>query len=232
MSGIEFSGIGENNHYGVLENLSNNSPYGIYWEGSNNVIDDLTSSNNSPYVIGHKTSRNFIRKATISESLGSTLGNLTAYANSRLNIDKYNGNTSLILTDGGIIESQAATAGGTGLEWKLSITSNQRDTNYKLNCKIARVYCNANKDTTIKAYFKQSHASDLASRLICHEFQLDGISADVTAYCPADTNRNELSITIRPTASGVVEIEAEVWFVANTPDEYLIVDGTVTIAES
>lgn len=229
-NGIDLTG--NNNRFGKVNNLSDNTGYGCYFNGSGNVIDELTTSNNN-VVLYFGAFINFIRKATIGEAFGgATVAGASVSSNPRWQIDKYNGNTSLVLSEGAYVISQAATAGGTGLEWKAFITDVIRDTYYRFSFIIARVYCNANKTTTVKAYFKQSHASNIASRLICRKYQLAGIDTDITDDCSADTNRNELSIDISPTASGVVEIEAEVWYVSTSTTESVIVDGKMTITEA
>lgn len=156
-----------------------------------------------------------------------------------LMIDNYNGTglARIYRGDGdgatyvSYIEMQVATAGGTGYEWKMNCLSIMHYPSYPLKFVIGRVHCNANKDTTIKAFFKKSHATSIAARLMCRKWQLAGLTADETDDCPDDTNRNELSITVRPTEEGVVEIEAECWNVLGHT-ENVIVDGTLSVTEA
>ncbi|MFA6973988.1 MAG: hypothetical protein WC238_04615 [Parcubacteria group bacterium] len=219
----------DGNIIGLIEHLADNAPYGVLFNGSNNVIRKVTSSNNITAFCGNLQYTNYIIEGNISD--GTIMDNSTAYYSAKLFIDKLNGSVGRLLTgDGADVITQAATAGGTGIEWLLSITGSQRTIEYRLLYKIARVYCNANKNTTIKFYFKKSHGSNIAASLLCRKYQLAGMTVDVETICPSDTNRNQLSITLSPTASGVVEIEAAVWYVAAVGN--VVVDGLIEITET
>lgn len=221
---------GNNSIIGKIDNASNNVSAAFLLSGGNCYFNNITTSNNWK-VFASGTTVNYVINGEFGEALADMVYNLTAEANIRLQIDKYNGEGSLVLSDGAYLKTQAATAGGTGIEWVAYVTDVVRDVYYKFNFIIGRVYCKAGLDTTIKVYFKQSHATNIASRLICKKYQLAGLDTDIIDDCPADTNRNELSITLSPTAAGVVEIEAEVWYVSTSTSETLTVDGTMTITE-
>ena len=137
------------------------------------------------------------------------------------------GGQSYIYTYGGTIVTQAATAGGTGKEWKFSVTSNIRGANYHLDQEIARVLVAANKQVTVKLYFKKSNASAIAGALVVRGGQIAGVDDDIMVECPANTNRNQVTLQFTPTEAGVVSIEAHAWYVSSTTDSVIVDDISV-----
>jgi hypothetical protein len=179
-------------------------------------------------AIYNNTGINYIAKASIAES--TKVAGFTNYANGRVSIGDMGGQ-SYIYTDGGNIVSQNATAGGTGKEWKFSITSANRGTNYPLNQEIARVLVAANKQVTVKLYFKKSNASAIAGALVVRGGQIAGVASDVKVECPSNTNRNQVTLTFTPTEAGVVAIEVWAWYVSSTTDTVIVDDIDITQAD-
>ena len=167
-------------------------------------------------------------KADIAES--TKVAGFTTYANSRVFIGDMGGQ-SYVYTDGGNIVSQNATAGGTGKEWKFSVTSANRAANYPLNQEIARVLVAANKQVTVKLYFKKSHATAIKGALVMRGGQIAGVADDVKVECPSDTNRNQVTLTFTPTEAGVVAIEVWAWYVSSTTDTVIVDDIDITQAD-
>jgi len=158
-----------------------------------------------------------------------------SFANSRIFSHKH-GQTAYhrIFTDGGQIDSiDTDRVGGTGIMWKLAITSTNRASDYPLDLKIAKIAVVANKLVTVKAFMKLTSTIDILGALVCRGGQLTGVESDVkTNTGVVDTDWHELTITFTPTQAGVVEIEAWAWWVASTADESVYVeDMTITQAD-
>lgn len=191
-----------------------NGTYGFRDDNSNGIIlGTLTTSGNGIAGIANDKLNLFIAKANIAESF--KVMNAANYYNSRVSIGDIGGQ-SYIYTDGGTIVNQAATAGGTGKEWKFSVTSANRGANYPLNQELARFLVAANKQVTVKLYFKKSHATAIAGALVVRGGQIAGVDSDVKVECPSDTNLNQVTLTFTPTETGVVSIEVWVWYVSAT----------------
>lgn len=225
--------VSNNNTITTITNANNNN--GNYGSGinfersSNNTITTITTSSNATSGIILTLGRNYIINAVIGEAIKVT--GFTAYANDKVFINNIGGYSN-IWTDYGNIVSQDATAGGTGLEWKLSPTNVGRNVYYPLALSIAKIAVLADKLVTVKAYFKKSHATDIGAQLVCRGGQIAGVATDVTATAPSDTARNEVTITFTPTEVGVVEIEAWAYWLANLADENVIIDDmTITQAD-
>jgi hypothetical protein len=153
----------------------------------------------------------------------------TAYYNYRIYSNNHDQDTTknFIYTDGGLISSVATDrVGGTGIMWKLAVTSNTRNIYYPLKLSIAKIAVVASKLVTVKAYMKITSTTDILGALVCPGGQLTGITvADVkTNTGTADTSWHELTITFTPTQAGVVEIEAWAWWVASTADEFVYIE--------
>jgi hypothetical protein len=222
-SGVYFSSSSNNNIITTLSNANNNTSYGVYFtSSSNNTITTLSTTGNTTSAIYNIYGKNYIRNATIAEAtIGSGMEN---YGNSRLNINKLTSTGyTYIYTDYGLITQQAATGGGTGNEWKLAVTNVARTSSYPLNLVIAKAQVNSGALVTVTCYFKKSHASDIGAALAVRAGQLSGVAPSPTV-CPADTNRNQLTITFTPAEAGVIEIEGWAYWQANAADEYVLID--------
>jgi hypothetical protein len=154
----------------------------------------------------------------------------TYYANTRQYINNLGG-FSYVYSNYATANSQNATAGGTGKEWKFAITNAARNTVYPFYIPIARVAVASSGKVTVKVYFKKS-GTGIAGGLRCRVNQVawsDGTS-DITVTCPNDTSRNQVTLEFTPTEAGVVEIEAGAWYVSSTSQTVIIDDIEITQA--
>lgn len=230
VSGITFT-AGHKNIIDTVSNAKNNGSNGIYFNGAYlNLIKSISTSGNASAGIASNTGVNYIQNALIGEI--TEFNSATPFANSRLfsnNHDQTAGN-HWIYTDGGTINSLATDrVGGTGIMWKLAISSSNRASYYPLNLSIAKIAVSANNLVTVKAYMKKDHATNVVGKLVCRGGQIAGVSNDVTATKASDTNWEELTITFTPTEAGVVEIDAWAYYSAGNSNVY-VEDMTITQA--
>ena len=202
---------------------NSNGYYGIqYNDSNNNIIYLLSTSDNTTAAICTDDSTNVCHNVTCNEA--TKVENTTnSFINSRLYINNLNG-YSYIYSSYATANSQDATAGGTGKEWKFNITHANRNSNYPFYIPIARLAVGASGKVTIKVYFKKD-GTGIAGALRCRYGQLawsDGVN-DIVVMCPDDTNRNQVTLEFTPTKAGVVEIEAGAWYVSAV-DQNIIID--------
>lgn len=222
-----------NTQYGIINsssynyNISSPTLYSNGYYGIRNIdsigriLGILKTSGNGTAAIQNNKFNLPIAKASIAESTKVT--GFANYYNARISIGDIDGHSE-IWTDGGNIVSQDATAGGTGKEWKFSVTSTNRGANYHLDQEIARVLVAANKQVTVKLFFKKSSASAIKAALFMHGGQIAGVDDDILVECPADTNRNQVMLQFTPTETGVVSIEVHAWYVSSTTDSVIVDD--------
>jgi len=230
-----------NTNYGIYYNSSSNnntctSPtcnsnaYGIYYTSSNNnTIYALSTTGNTKAGIYADNANNICHSATIAESTKVATGT-TYYANTRQYINNLSG-YSYVYSNYATANSQNATAGGTGKEWKFAITNAARNSGYPFYIPIARVAVASSGKVTVKVYFKKS-GTGIAGGLRCRVNQVawsDGTS-DITVTCPDNTSRNQVTLEFTPTEAGVVEIEAGAWHVSSTSQTVIIDDIEITQA--
>ena len=141
------------------------------------------------------------------------------------------GGYSYVYSNYATANSQAATAGGTGKEWKLAITDAARGTIYPFYIPIARVAVASSGKVTVKVYFKKS-GTGIAGALRCRYGQITWSDAaqDIIVTCPNDTSRNQVTLEFTPTEAGVVEIEAGAWYVSSTSQTVIVDDIEITQA--
>jgi len=229
-----------NNNYGIYyTNSSNNTitsatcnsnSIGIsYSSSSNNTIHSLSTSGNASSGIRTDDSNNICHDASIAESTKVTTG-ASYYANTRQYVNDLGG-YSYVYSNYATANSQAASAGGTGKEWKFAITDANRNSNYPFYIPIARVAVASSGKVTVTLYFKKS-GTGIAGGLRCRVNQVawsDGTS-DITVTCPDNTSRNQVTLEFTPTEAGVVEIEAGAWYVSSTSKTVIIDDIEITQA--
>ena len=226
--GIYYSGSSNNN---ITSATCNSNSYGIYYynNSSNNIIYALSTTGNSMAGIYSDNSSNICHSATIAESTKVYTGTVY-YADTRQYINNLGG-YSYVYSNYATANSQNATAGGTGKEWKLAVTSDIRNTIYPFYIPIARVAVASSGKVTVKVYFKKS-GTGIAGGLRCRVNQVawsDGTS-DITVTCPNNTSRNQVTLEFTPTEAGVVEIEAGAWYVNSTGQTVIIDDIEITQA--
>jgi len=236
VAGVDFAS--DDNVIVLLSNANSNATYGVYFNASNNnVIRSLSTTGNTTGGVYCTAGENYLNNALITEGTEITIANFSNYCNWRFYSNNHDQNITknFIYTDNGLISSVATDrVGGTGIMWKLAVTSSVRDSFYPLKLSIAKIACVASKLVTVKAYMKITSTTDILGALVCPGGQLTGITvADVkTNTGTADTSWHELTITFTPTQAGVVEIEAWAWWVASTADESVYVeDMTITQAD-
>jgi len=205
----------------------NRNTTGVGLENSyDNIIYGTLTGEGNTYGIISNNGINYISKS----SVGVFASQFSNFANARVNIGDINGHSE-IWTDGGNIVTQTATAGGSGKEWKFSVTSDKRGANYPLNQEIARFLVAANKQVTVKLYFKKSSATAIKAALVMRGGQIAGVDSDVKVECPSNTNRNQVTLTFTPTEAGVVAIEVWAWYVSSTTDTVIVDDIDITQAD-
>ncbi len=228
-SGIYYTSSSNNNTITSATCNSNNN-YGIYYSNSsNNNIYALSTTGNTMAGIYADIANNICHSATIAESTKVAIGT-TYYANTRQYINNLGG-YSYVYSNYATANSQNASAGGTGKEWKLAITNAARNTVYPFYIPIARVAVASSGKVTVKVYFKKS-GTGIAGGLRCRVNQVawsDGTN-DITVTCPNDTSRNQVTLEFTPTEAGVVEIEAGAWYVNSTSQTIIIDDIEITQA--
>ncbi|NLI41157.1 MAG: hypothetical protein GX421_08275 [Caldisericales bacterium] len=230
-----------NSQYGIYYNSSSNntitsatcnsnSQYGIcYYTSSNNTIYALSTTGNTAGAIYADNANNICHSATIAESTRVATGT-AYYSNTRQYINNLGG-YSYVYSNYATANSQNASAGGTGKEWKFAITNAARNTVYPFYIPIARVAVASSGKVTVKVYFKKS-GTGIAGALRCRYGQITWSDAaqDIIVTCPNDTSRNQVTLQFTPTEAGVVEIEAGAWYVSAVDQNIIIDDITITQA--
>jgi len=227
-SGIYYSGSSNNNT--ITSATCNLNGYGIYYTSSNNnTIYALSTTGNTAAGIYSDNANNICHSATIAESTKVAFGT-AYYANTRQYINNLGG-FSYVYSNYATANSQNATAGGTGKEWKLAITNAARGTIYPFYIPIARVAVASSGKVTVKVYFKKS-GTGIAGALRCRYGQVTWSDAaqDIIVTCPDNTSRNQVTLEFTPTAAGVVEIEAGAWYTGSTSQTVIIDDIEITQA--
>ncbi|RKY32387.1 MAG: hypothetical protein DRP74_02630 [Candidatus Omnitrophota bacterium] len=240
---ITLTNLNNNNSYGIyfysssynkiktISNARNNYGYAIYFasHSSNNYIYSLSTEDNSSKGIINGYGRNYLFNALIAEA--QEVGGLVSFVNSRLFSQKHDqtADNHIIFTDGGQIHSEGTVRHtALGIAWRLDVTSANRNLDYPLDLKIARVACTANNQVTVKTWFRRSNTG-LTMKLVCRGKQIAGVDNDVIDEMTAAADTwEELSISFTPTEAGVVEIEA--WAYGGITYSGYVDDMTITVA--
>lgn len=207
-----------NSTYNNLLKITNNKDcagYGVDFVNlsKDNYIIGMTTSDNTSGAITHPSlGNNYLRKCSLGES--SKVSSQVAYGNSRLFQEFADGLTenNYIYTDGGIINSQTAIRNtASGVAWKLSPTSSNRNVGYPLILPILQLAVKANAQVTVSAWFRRSNTG-IVGKLFCRGYQIAGVDSDVVDLADASQDMWErLTIQFTPTESGVVQIEAHAY---------------------
>ena len=152
---------------------------------------------------------------------------IDTYANCLVHCNSYNGK-QITYYDWGTCEMQAATAGGSGNEWKVTVNFSTRIAVYPIAVNVAKIYATAGEDLTVTIYVKKDHATDIHASLFCPAYTLPGITTDQEDECPDDTSRNQLSITVSPTVNGVVDFYVHVWTTSSGLTNGTFADSSVS----
>jgi hypothetical protein len=150
---------------------------------------------------------------TLYSGVAPYAGPLT-YSNSFATTQNENGNgVSKIYGAGGsvIIQDTTMVHGTASSSWKMSPVSTTVDANWPLFMPVGRIALAANVTKTI-GYWMRRDNTGLTMKLICKGGQLAGIAADVTTSMTAAIDTWELvQISLTPTETGVVELEAHAY---------------------
>lgn len=116
-----------------------------------------------------------------------------------------------IFADGGALNYQTAMK-YTGVEgcWRFAPLSTQRCEQTPLALTMLKVACVANKEVTVKGWFRRSHTG-LTMRLAVRNCPVAGVDDDAAAMTAAADTWEQLTLTLTPTEAGVVEIEAQTY---------------------
>ena len=99
----------------------------------------------------------------------------------------------------------------TAYSWKFSPTTTDCSTDWPLDIKIGRIALAANVSKTVKYWMRRDNTG-LTMKLVCKGGQIAGIAADVTSSMTAAIDTwEQVSITLTPTETGVVELEAHAY---------------------
>jgi hypothetical protein len=206
----------------TISNSSSNGTYGMYFSAcADNRINALTTTGNTSGAIGTTTGGyNYIQTATLAE--GNKVVPTADYTTQTVFIQSL-ASFAYVETLYANVVSQNATAGGSGIEWKISITNVLRSSSFPLKYRVAEFAALTTAQVTITLYFKKS-STDIAASFVLPGGQIGGPVADTVTPCPDDANRNQLQIQFNPTAAGVFYVEAWAWWAANLADESVIID--------
>jgi len=127
----------------------------------------------------------------------------------------------------GTVNSQTSTmTEGDGIEWKMIpndySTLAPTNNDLALMLKIGSVLAKAGRTTTIKTWVQKEHATDVEAKLIIPGGQIAGAASDIETAKADDTDEEQLSVSISPTETGVVDIYVYAWYV--TAEKYVLVD--------
>ena len=225
-SGIYHSGASNST---ITSATCNSNNYGIYYNGSsNNTIYALSTTGNTAGIYSDNAN-NICHSATIAESTKVATG--TAYYSDTRQYINNLGGYSYVYSNYATANSQNATAGGTGKEWKFAIMNVARNSIYPFYIPVARAAVASSGKVTVKVYFKKS-GTGIAGALRCRYGQIawNDAAQDIIVACPNNTSRNQVTLEFTPTEAGVVEIEAGAWYVSSTSQTIIVDDIEITQA--
>ena len=253
-SGIELQFAG-NNRFVSLSNISNNGDAGLEFVScNNNTVGSITASKNGTYGIRHRYSGgNITYNATtsgnpvgagfvacdttfvnwISTDTLTFSGNLYPRSNNYLFSQDHGGvaGVSYIFTDGGNIQSNTTDRHtASGICWEMNPTDDERNSENPIILQVAKVACVANKEISIKAWIKKSHATNIGAKLVIPGGQIAGIAADVTTTKANDTDYEELSCVATPTVAGVIRVEVWAYYIGSTTESVFVDDMDISQA--
>lgn len=228
VSGVQINYSG-NNYFKTSLVCSYNTTCGVGLNrASVNLINSLSTEGNGTAIRHEYTPMTHISNVDIAES--SVVSFVYDYGDDRACFNNSSG-YSYVYSDYAAANSQDATAGGTGKEWKLAITDAKRYSGYPFYIPIARVAVAANSQVTVTLYFKKSGTGIAgALRVKYGQIAWSDAAQDIVVTCPDNTSRNQVTLQFTPTEAGVVEIEAGAWYVSSTSQTVIIDDIEITQA--
>ena len=180
--------------------------------GDNNIFKNLTTSGNvnGPIFQGN----NILINPNISEGVVQTMQNYIGNITWGYNVNR-TPNNHIGYAEGATIQYQT-TGGYTANRWTVSITNTLRNSTYPVVFSLAKVKFNANQSVIVKCWIKKTHATNISASISCKGGFISGVTSDITTLKGNDTNWENVTLaTMTPTVSGVLEITAQTWYVAN-----------------
>ena len=152
-----------------------------------------------------------IKGASIAEA---AVANVTAAVHGSVLLHAYgdSANDHRGYYDGGRIDSEATVRHtASGISWKLSPSSVTRNAMRPLALPVGRFLVTADVETTITLWMRRTNTG-LTARLLLRGGQVAGVTNDVSTDMTAAADTwEQVSITFTPTATEVVEVEAQCW---------------------
>lgn len=200
----------------------------VFRDGSNNnlILGGSSSGNRSGSIgvnwvlsadfgttgVNYIPTANYFRNWTAAEA--TVVSAPAALRDTRVHIEKLNGvtNDHRIYTDGGtILTDTSVRHTASGVSWKFSPTSANRQQLFPLDLPLAQIAVAANSLVTVKCWIQRDSTS-ITANLVCRGGQLSGVASDVSVAASGSANTwQEETITFTPTEAGVVEIHGEAY---------------------
>jgi hypothetical protein len=133
-------------------------------------------------------------------------------------------------TNGGTINWQTTEKQGSDPgAWRVAHTSATRTENEAIRFPFAQIAVTASSLVTVKAWVKKEHATNVGCKIRVEDaiYNLPGVSA-ATATAANNTSWQELTITFTPTASGIVPIWFDSFYINGNTNTYL---GSITVTQ-
>jgi hypothetical protein len=101
-----------------------------------------------------------------------------------------------------------------GYAWEMNVIGSALTVNHPLEIPLAKVLVEDGVQKIVKVWCKKSHATNVGAALLVPEYQNSWITTESVATKTNNTSWEELSITLNPTETGVIEVYARAWYVA------------------
>jgi len=114
---------------------------------------------------------------------------------------------ALINSVGTSVTQDATTTNGTAaFSWKTSFSNACRNSQFPTDILLASVYLVANVPVTISVWSKKDNTTGVVNQLVIPAYQINGVTTDQIATGTATTSFEQLSLSITPTVSGVINV--------------------------
>lgn len=180
--------------------------YNLTTSGNNNRV---FSSVNSPTAL-YFFNLNFSEASLTTNSFATTPGYVYQQNTNGTSV-------ALINSVGTSVTQDATTTNGTApFSWKTSFTNACRNSQFPTQFLLASVYLTANVPVTISVWSKKDNTTGVVNQLVIPAYQINGVTTDQIATGTATVSFEQLSLSITPTASGVVNIYARSYLTGAT----------------
>lgn len=222
------------NYIDRITSLVGSSTYAVRINNSwGNVISNITSSGSGTaafYCTGTGGDGNYIVDSSITQATFIT--GWSGGTDSRLYCKNLSGTYSgdWMFCDYGSVSSQTTTRyGSTGYAWKAAPATGRYSYN-PICFTVGKLLCKNGETSTFTAWVKKDHATNVAAELLIRGGQIAGVTTNRTAVKASDTDWQQLSVSVTPTADGTVEVEFLSWYVAGA--SYAYCDTTYSMTTS